>query len=205
MDNQMSFKKYGMAAAVAMVLSAGSAMAANDTGTITFHGMVSNNTCQVSLDQKIDQNGNDFDVNLDTVFVRDFANALGTTSTLGEKKFTLSLTGCDTATAKKASAQFSSWAGSSSTEGGLLVPPSNAQGAAKNVNLVLSNDGNSATDQIKIDQTNNTQKATIDTTTGAGNLYYRVAYTQGQGWDAASNPVSAGTVQAQVAFTMIYE
>ena len=189
----MSFKKYGMAAAVAMVLSAGSAMAANDTGTITFHGMVSNNTCQVSLDQKIDQNGNDFDVNLDTVFVRDFANALGTTSTLGEKKFTLSLTGCDTATAKKASAQFSSWAGSSSTEGGLLVPPSNAQGAAKNVNLVLSNDGNSATDQIKIDQTNNTQKATIDTTTGAGNLYYRVAYTQGQGWDAASNPVSAGT------------
>ena len=205
MDNQMSFKKYGMAAAVAMVLSAGSAMAANDTGTITFHGMVSNNTCQFSLDQKIDQNGNDFDVNLDTVFVRDFANALGTTSTLGEKKFTLSLTGCDTATAKKASAQFSSWAGSSSTEGGLLVPPSNAQGAAKNVNLVLSNDGNSATDQIKIDQTNNTQKATIDTTTGAGNLYYRVAYTQGQGWDAASNPVSAGTVQAQVAFTMIYE
>lgn len=201
----MSFKKYGMTAAVAMVLSAGSAMAANDTGTITFHGMVSNNTCQVSLDQKIDQNGNDFDVNLDTVFVRDFANALGTTSTLGEKKFTLSLTGCDTATAKKASAQFSSWAGSSSTEGGLLVPPSNAQGAAKNVNLVLSNDGNSATDQIKIDQTNNTQKATIDTTTGAGNLYYRVAYTQGQGWDAASNPVSAGTVQAQVAFTMIYE
>ena len=201
----MSFKKYGMAAAVAMVLSAGSAMAANDTGTITFHGMVSNNTCQVSLDQKIDQNGNDFDVNLDTVFVRDFANALGTTSTLGEKKFTLSLTDCDTATAKKASAQFSSWAGSSSTEGGLLVPPSNAQGAAKNVNLVLSNDGNSATDQIKIDQTNNTQKATIDTTTGAGNLYYRVAYTQGQGWDAASNPVSAGTVQAQVAFTMIYE
>ncbi|HAS1308094.1 TPA: fimbrial assembly protein, partial [Enterobacter hormaechei] len=177
----------------------------SDTGTITFHGMVSNNTCQVSLDQKINQDGNDFDVTLDTVFVRDFANALGSTSTLGEKKFSLSLTGCDTATVKKASAQFSSWAGSSSTEGGLLVPPSNAQGSAKNVNLVLSNDGNSATDQIKIDQTNNSQKATIDGTSGAGNLYYRVAYTQGQGWDATSNPVSAGTVQAQVAFTMIYE
>ncbi|QGW85842.1 fimbrial assembly protein [Enterobacter asburiae] len=205
MDIKMALNKLGLATVVAMVLSAGSAMAANDTGTITFHGMVSNNTCQVSLDQKIDQNGNDFDVNLDTVFVRDFANPLGTTSTLGEKKFTLSLTGCDTATAKKASAQFASWAGSSSTEGGLLVPPSNAQGAAKNVNLVLSNDGNSATDQIMIDQTNNTQKATIDSTTGAGNLYYRVAYTQGQGWDATSNPVSAGTVQAQVAFTMIYE
>ncbi|CAH3881564.1 fimbrial protein [Enterobacter hormaechei subsp. xiangfangensis] len=201
----MISKNYGLAIAMASILAAGSAVAADDTGTITFHGMVSNNTCQVSLDQKIDQNGNDFDVTLDTVFVRDFANALGNTSTLGEKKFTLSLTGCDTATAKKASAQFSSWAGSSSTEGGLLVPPSNAQGSAKNVNLVLSNDGNSATDQIKIDQTNNTQQATIDPTSGAGNLYYRVAYTQGQGWDAASNPVSAGTVQAQVAFTMIYE
>lgn len=201
----MISKNYGLAIAMANILAAGSAVAADDTGTITFHGMVSNNTCQVSLDQKIDQNGNDFDVTLDTVFVRDFANALGNTSTLGEKKFTLSLTGCDTATAKKASAQFSSWAGSSSTEGGLLVPPSNAQGSAKNVNLVLSNDGNSATDQIKIDQTNNTQQATIDPTSGAGNLYYRVAYTQGQGWDAASNPVSAGTVQAQVAFTMIYE
>ena len=201
----MISKNYGLAIAMASILAAGSAVAADDTGTITFHGMVSNNTCQVSLDQKIDQNGNDFDVTLDTVFVRDFANALGNTSTLGEKKFTLSLTGCDTATAKKASAQVSSWAGSSSTEGGLLVPPSNAQGSAKNVNLVLSNDGNSATDQIKIDQTNNTQQATIDPTSGAGNLYYRVAYTQGQGWDAASNPVSAGTVQAQVAFTMIYE
>ncbi|MCM7741887.1 fimbrial protein [Enterobacter hormaechei] len=201
----MISKNYGLAIAMASILAAGSAVEADDTGTITFHGMVSNNTCQVSLDQKIDQNGNDFDVTLDTVFVRDFANALGNTSTLGEKKFTLSLTGCDTATAKKASAQFSSWAGSSSTEGGLLVPPSNAQGSAKNVNLVLSNDGNSATDQIKIDQTNNTQQATIDPTSGAGNLYYRVAYTQGQGWDAASNPVSAGTVQAQVAFTMIYE
>lgn len=201
----MISKKYGLAIAMASVLAAGSAVAADDTGTITFHGMVSNNTCQVSLDQKIDQNGNDFDVTLDTVFVRDFATALGTTSTLGEKKFSLSLTGCDTETAKKASAQFSSWAGSSSTEGGLLVPPSNAQGSAKNVNLVLSNDGNSATDQIKIDQTNNTQKATIDATSGAGNLYYRVAYTQGQGWDATTKPVSAGTVQAQVAFTMIYE
>lgn len=202
----MTFKKYGLAIAMATVLAAGSAAAADsDTGTVTFHGMVSNNTCQVSLDQKIDQSGNDFDVTLDTVFVKDFANALGTTSTLGEKKFSLSLTGCDTETVKKASAQFASWAGSSSTEGGLLVPPSNAQGSAKNVNLVLSNDGNSATDLVKIDQTNNTQKATIDGTSGAGNLYYRVAYTQGQGWDAAANPVSAGTVQAQVAFTMIYE
>ncbi|ENR0231313.1 fimbrial protein [Enterobacter bugandensis] len=201
----MSFKKYGMAVAVAMALSAGSAVAAgSDTGTITFHGMVSNNTCQVSLDQKIDQKGNDFDVTLDTVKVADFSSALGTTSTLGEKKFSLSLTGCDNETVKKVSAQFDSWAGSSSTEGGLLVPPSNAQGSAKNVNLVLSNASSTATDQIKVDQVNNTQKADISTA-GAANLYYRVAYTQGQGWDATSNPVSAGTVQAQVAFTMQYE
>lgn len=204
----MSLNKLGLATVVALVLSAGSAMAdegiPSDTGTVTFHGMVSNNTCKVSLDQKINQDGNDFDVNLDTVFVKDFGTALGTTSTLGEKKFALTLTGCDSATVKKASAQFDSWAGSASTDGGLLVPPTNTQGAAKNVNLVLSNDGNSVTEQVKLDQANNTQKATIDAN-GAGALYYRVAYTQGQGWDAASNPVSAGVVQAQAAFTMIYE
>lgn len=106
----MSFNKLGLATVVAMVLSAGSAMAADpipsDTGTITFHGMVSNNTCKVSLDQKIDQDGNDFDVNLDTVFVKDFATALSTDSTLGEKKFSLTLTGCDSATVSQASAQF---------------------------------------------------------------------------------------------------
>ena len=172
----MISKKYGLAIAMASVLAAGSAVAADpDTGTITFHGMVSNNTCQVSLDQKIDQNGNDFDVTLTLYLCVISQTHWVAPAPLGEKKFSLSLTGCDTATVKKASAQFSSWAGSSSTEGGLLVPPSNAQGSAKNVNLVLSNDGNSAVDQIKIDQTNNSQKATIDETSGAGNLYYRVA------------------------------
>lgn len=204
----MSFKKYSMAAAVAMVLSAGSAMAADpvpsDTGTITFHGLVSSNTCKISLDNKIDQDGNDFDVNLDTVFVKDFQNALGTASTLGEKPFALNLTGCDADTVSGASAQFDSWGGSSSTSNGLLVPPANLQGAAANVNLVLSNDGNSMNDQIKIDQTNNTQKATVSEN-GDANLYYRVAYTQGQNWtDATATPVTAGTVQAQVAFTVIY-
>lgn len=200
----MSFKKYGMAAAVAMILSAGSAMASNsDTGTITFHGLVSNNTCNISLDNKIDQDGNDFDVTLDTVFVKNFATALGNDSTLGEKQFALNLSECDNATVKDASAQFDSWGGSSSTSGGLLVPPANLQGAAENVNLVLSNNGNGATDLIKVDQTNNTQKATISAD-GTGDLFYRVAYTQGQKWNAESSPVTAGTVQAQVAFTVVY-
>lgn len=105
----MSFKKYGLAAAVVMALGAGSAMAADpDTGTITFHGLVSNNTCKISMDSKVDQDGNDFDVTLDTVFVKDFASQLGDTSTLGEKQFTLNLTDCDAATIANASAQFDS-------------------------------------------------------------------------------------------------
>ncbi|MGC9587763.1 UNVERIFIED_CONTAM: fimbrial assembly protein, partial [Salmonella enterica subsp. enterica serovar Rissen] len=84
-----------------------------------FHGLVSNNTCKISLDNKIDQDGNDFDITLDTVFVKNFATALGTNSTLGEKQFTLNLSECDNATVKDASAQFNSWGGSSSTSGGL--------------------------------------------------------------------------------------
>ncbi len=43
----MISKNYGLAIAMASILAAGSAVAADDTGTITFHGMVSNNTCQV--------------------------------------------------------------------------------------------------------------------------------------------------------------
>ncbi|MCK6998344.1 hypothetical protein L8S24_02825 [Enterobacter kobei] len=85
----MSFKKVSMGMAIALALSAGSAVAAvpGDTGTITFHGMVSNTTCKVSLDQKIDQSGNDFDVTLDTVSVADFGTtALGTTSNPGPEK-----------------------------------------------------------------------------------------------------------------------
>ncbi|EJH8710491.1 fimbrial protein [Salmonella enterica subsp. enterica serovar Senftenberg] len=200
----MFFRKYSVAAFIAMTLGAGSAMAADpDTGTITFHGLVSNNTCKISLDNKIDQDGNDFDITLDTVFVKNFATALGTNSTLGEKQFTLNLSECDNATVKDASAQFNSWGGSSSTSGGLLVPPANLQGAAENVNLVLANNGNGATDLIKIDQTNNTQKATISAD-GTGDLFYRVPYTQGQKWNADTSPVTAGTVQAQVAFTVIY-
>ncbi|HGA8547084.1 TPA: fimbrial protein, partial [Salmonella enterica subsp. enterica serovar Virchow] len=160
-------------------------------------------TCKISLDNKIDQDGNDFDITLDTVFVKNFATALGDNSTLGEKQFTLNLSECDNATVKDASAQFNSWGGSSSTSGGLLVPPANLQGAAENVNLVLANNGNGATDLIKIDQTNNAQKATISAD-GTGDLFYRVAYTQGQKWNADTSPVTAGTVQAQVAFTVIY-
>lgn len=101
MDILNVFRKYGVAAFIAMTLSAGSAMAADpDTGTITFHGLVSNNTCKISLDNKIDQDGNDFDITLDTVFVKNFATALGDNSTLGEKQFTLNLSECDNATVK---------------------------------------------------------------------------------------------------------
>ncbi|HCL5257365.1 TPA: fimbrial protein [Salmonella enterica] len=204
----MSFKKYSLAAAIVLAMGMGSAMAADtpsDTGTITFHGLVSNNTCKISLNSQTAQDGNDFDVTLDTVYVKNFAASLGgASSTLGQTPFTLDLSECDNATVKSASAQFDSWGGSSSNTGGLLVPPSNLQGAAANVNLVLTNNGNGATDQVKIDQSNNTQIATVSTD-GTAHLDYLVAYTQGEGWDATNNPVTAGTVQAQVAFTMIYK
>lgn len=51
----MSFKKVSMGMAIALALSAGSAIAAvpGDTGTITFHGMVSNTTCKVSWIRKL--------------------------------------------------------------------------------------------------------------------------------------------------------
>lgn len=200
----MAFKKYTLAAFVLAAFS-GSALAANtDAGTITFHGLVSGNTCQISLkDDPINTQAatNDFNVTLPTVFVKDFVT--GSTdsvdSALGKTPFTLVLSNCD-ASAKGASAQFDSWSGSSASTSGALVPQSGLQGAASNVNLVLHNAGNGASDLIKIDQTNNTQRVTWDpdNNESGGELVYNVAYMN-------TGAVSSGVVQAQVAFTMQYQ
>jgi hypothetical protein len=61
-------QKYAVAVAVLTAVS-GSAMAAtytSDNGTITFHGMVNNNTCTISMKNEPlnPQAGNDFNVNL---------------------------------------------------------------------------------------------------------------------------------------------
>ena len=100
-----------MGMAIALALSAGSAVAAtasNDTGTITFHGMVSNTTCKVSLDQKIDQSGNDFDVTTTPYLLLILAPLLWVLPAPWARKIQPALTGCDTATVAKASAQFNS-------------------------------------------------------------------------------------------------
>lgn len=96
----MAFKKYTLAAFVLAAFS-GSALAANtDAGTITFHGLVSGNTCQISLkDDPINTQAatNDFNVTLPTVFVKDFVT--GSTdsvdSALGKTPFTTVLSNCD--------------------------------------------------------------------------------------------------------------
>lgn len=201
----MTFKKYAVAAALLTAISA-PAMAvdyANDTGTITFHGKVSGNTCKIALSGKIDQSGaNGFDVMLDPVFVSDFGTAaLGNTSTLGEQKFDLELTGCDTSIVK-ATAYMQSWGGSGASTAGFLVPQANLTGAAKNVNLLLSN--NTATKTpIVLNQHSSDQVATV--TNGAGTLKYAVAYTQGDNWANTTNPVTPGDVVGMVGFTISYQ
>jgi hypothetical protein len=90
MDIGMSFKKVSMGMAIALALSAGSAVAAVPMTQVR---LLSTAWCLTPLvkflDQKIDQSGNDFDVTLDTVSVADFGTtALGTTSTLGQKNST---------------------------------------------------------------------------------------------------------------------
>lgn len=198
----MKIQKYAVAVAVLTAVS-GSAMAAtytSDNGTITFHGMVNNNTCTISMKNEPlnPQAGNDFNVNLPTVNVADFTTSTaGVDSTLGKTPFTL-VVDCAADTVASASAQFNSWAGTTSNNAGELVPPANVQGAAKNVSLVLHNDGNTKTDQIKIDQANNTQSVTLDAN-GHGELDYVVAYV------GPATGVTSGSVQAQVAFTMNYK
>ncbi|POP41584.1 fimbrial assembly protein [Superficieibacter electus] len=196
----MTFKKYVLAAAVMAVMS-GSAMAVDapsDTGTITFHGLVNSGTCLITMPDDFTQDGNDFDVQLETVQVADFAantkSANSVTSTLGETPFKLHVQ-CDVSkNIESVSAQLDPWAGSSAGNEGILVPASNLQGAATNVALVLRNGVGG--DQIKMGQANGgTATALVN---GAADLNYAVAYT-------GPSTASSGKVQAQVAFTMDYE
>jgi type 1 fimbria pilin len=199
----MAFKKYALAAVILAAIS-GSAIAADapsDTGTITFHGLVNPNTCLITMtgDSTSGQTGvnnNDFDVTLATVNVADFTtnknSANSVTSSLGETAFNLNVK-CDGAkNIATVKAQLDPWGGSTASNDGLLVPPTNLMNAAGDVALVLK-DGAGA--QVKMGQANGT---TTPLTSGEAQLDYTVAY---------SGPATAtsGMVQAQVAFTMDYE
>lgn len=196
----MALKKYALAAAVLATISSSTFAADADRGTITFHGLVTPNTCNITLkdDPLSSQTTKDFNVTLPTVSVEDFTpgTAADVNSTLGQAKFALSVSCADTEL-QSADAQFDSWGGSSANNEGALVPPTGLQGSATNVSLVLHNDGNTKTDLIKIDHPNNTQSTTL--TDGKGELNYTVAYM------GPATGVTSGSVQAQVAFTMNYQ
>ncbi|EJX0402990.1 fimbrial assembly protein [Salmonella enterica] len=200
----MAFKKYALAAAVMAVMS-GSAMAADvANGHITFHGLVNPNTCQVTMaGEAVNQNGNDFDVTLDTVDIAD-VQALTTddvNSTLEATPFYMDVK-CDAPAAgvtAKVSGQFAAFGGATTDSTGALFPASNVAGAAKDVAYVVKNldDNGAAVSQVKMGQTNDV-KATLDET-GAARLAYNVAYMK------TGDAVSSGTVIAQAAYTISYE
>ncbi|QFI19944.1 type 1 fimbrial protein (plasmid) [Klebsiella aerogenes] len=159
-----------------------SAMA--NTGTITFNGEVTSNTCNVSVDGGTAS---------ETVLLPSVSASTldGAGKFTGRTQFNMGLSGC-TGTLQTASAYFEAGAGVNSD--GRLINT----GSAKNVDLQLR-DGSNADAVIKAgssSQVNGTKYVTLES--GAANLPYSAEY-------YATDAAEAGTVVSSVVYSIQYK
>ncbi|MBL5829854.1 fimbrial protein [Serratia fonticola] len=182
-------KKILLSAIATVVLSSGIAQAAN-TGTISFNGELTANTCDVSVDGK----GADATVILPTVSIQQLASA---TRTAGDTGFVMALTNCAGPTLNTASAFFQAGASVDAVTGRLL---NMTTGGAEHVSLQLL-DGSSVGSAAVIKVGSQAQVAdTIyqDVSGGSATLPYIVRY-------YAEAPTSAGIVTSNVVYSIQYQ
>lgn len=180
-------KKLAIVASLTAVLgSVGLAQAAS-TGTITFNGELTANTCDVVVDGQ----AADATVVLPTVGTNQLTAA---TQTAGRTGFNMALNNC-AGTLSTASAFFEAGASVDLTTGHL----NNMTGTATNVSLQLR-DGSSASQAVinvgNQDQTLNTTY--VDVSTGSATLPYAVEY-------YANGATTAGTVISSVVYSIMYK
>lgn len=177
-----------VASLVAVFGSVGMAQAA-DTGTITFSGELTDNTCNVSIDGQ----GADPVVVLPTVSINQLASA---EKTAGDTGFVMALSGCAGTTLGTASAFFQAGASVDPVTGRLK----NINGDAANVTLqLLDGSSTNAASVIKAgsqEQVDDTIGVDIRTTTA--NLPYIVRY-------YAEGPTEAGSVVSNVVYSLQYQ
>lgn len=156
-------------------------------GTISITGTVIGQTC------KVDGNAAG---TADAVSVQmpDVLTSQLTTvgATAGEKKFSIKVTGCDTAL----SSVHTYFTGTNINAGGRLSNSSSA-GNASGVDVQLLNSDSSVIALNLADGSQNSQ--TVSLTSGDATLDYSARYY------ATSTSVGAGSVNTSVAFTMVYE
>lgn len=177
-----------VASLVAVFGSVGVAQAAN-TGTITFNGELTANTCDVSVDGQ----GADATVTLPTVSTNQLQSV---TNTAGDTGFVMALENCTGTTLNTASAFFQAGASVDAMTGRLknMVP------GATNVSLQLL-DGSSpgAAEVIKAgSQEQVTATIGQDVSGGSASLPYIVRY-------YAEAPTTAGTVYSNVVYSIQYQ
>ncbi|MEH3481089.1 MULTISPECIES: fimbrial protein [Enterobacter] len=179
-------KKFVLFTAMAAVLGATTAAQAASTGTITFNGELTANTCDV----KVDGQGADATVVLPTVGVNQLDAA---TKTAGETGFVMALTNC-TGTLKTASAFFQAGSSVDSVTGRLK----NMSGTATNVSLQLLDASSPSRAVIQAGNQNQVTGTTYkDVSTGSANLPYAVRY-------YADGATTAGTVVSNVVYSLQY-
>ncbi|CAI1996623.1 Major pilin [Serratia fonticola] len=175
-----------VASLVAAFGSVGMAQAAS-SGTITFNGELTANTCDVVVDGQTA----DATVVLPTVGVNQLNSA---TKTAGDTGFVMALNNCS-GTLQTASAYFEAGASVDSLTGRLK----NLTGSATNVSLQLL-DGSSASQAIiQAGNANQVMNTTYkDVSGGSTTLPYTVRY-------YAEAPTTAGTVVSNVVYSIQYQ
>jgi major type 1 subunit fimbrin (pilin) len=180
-------KKLVIAASVVAALTSVSAVQAASTGTITFDGLLTATTCDVSV---ADQ-GADATVVLPTIGTNQLTAA---TQTAGRTGFNMALTNC-AGTLHTASAFFEAGTTVDVATGRLH----NVGGTASNVELQLRDASNAAHAVIQVGNTNQVNNTTyVDVSTGSATLPYAVEY-------YATDATTAGTVKSSVVYSIQYK
>lgn len=179
-------KKLALVASLAVVLGSVSLAQAASTGTITFNGELTANTCDVQVDGQTA----DALVILPTI---ETAQLQAQNLTAGRTAFNMALSNC-IGTLTTASTFFEA-----GTTVDLVTGHLNNSGTATNVSLQLR-DGSSASQAvIKAGDTSQVNGNTyVDVTTGTANLPYAVEY-------YANGPTTAGTVISSVVYSIQYK
>ena len=169
-----------LAAAFAGLVVSASATAAD--GTITFNGLITDNTCEVS----VNSSGANGTVMLPTIQ----ASALPSVgSTAGTVPFNILLSNCAGTTLNTASTFFEAGASVDSSTGRL-----DTTGSADNVQLQLLNSAHGVIAAGAITQND----VPVDISSGSGTLDYYVQY-------YATGAVVPGTVTSMVNFSIVYD
>lgn len=183
-------KKLALIVSIATIIGMAGQVQAASTGTINFQGLLTANTCDVTVDGQ----AADATITLPTIGVAQLSSP---TNTAGETGFAMELENCS-GTLTGASAFFESGPSVEMTTG-RLKNLSTGAGSASNVSLQLLDGSSASNSVIKVGNTAQTTDTTfVDVSAGSAVLPYSVRY-------YAEAAAGAGTVTSNVVYSIQYQ